>query len=89
MTYGKKQQSTLQEKCKSVLETNRENMEELLVTVKDFMIQLKKEIIADDERFENEIKESKVQEMVRNKHKNLVMFNKQRVRMEAVEEQYR
>jgi hypothetical protein len=54
------------------------------------MIQLKKEIIADDERFENEIKESKVQEMIKNKNKNnIVMFSKQRVRLEATEEQYR
>jgi len=62
-------------------------MEELLITVKDFMIRLKKDILADDERFEDEIKESKVKEMVSGKHKNnLVMFHKQRVRMEAVEE---
>ena len=54
------------------------------------MIRLKKDIIADDERFEDEIKESRVKEMVSGKHKNnLVMFHKQRVRMEAVEEQYR
>jgi hypothetical protein len=38
VTYGKKQQSTLEEKCKTVLDVNRQAMEELLVTVKDFMI---------------------------------------------------
>ena len=65
-------------------------MEDLLTAVKDFMIVLKKEIIADDERFEDDIKEAKVHEMVRNKHNNqLVMFHKQRVKMEAIEEQYR
>ena len=54
------------------------------------MIELKKEIRADDERFENEIKEAKVQEMVTRKHNNqLVMFHQQRVKMEAVEEQQR
>ena len=90
VTYGKKQQSTLEEKCKSVLDQNRQAMEDLLITVKEFMIKLKKDIIKDDERFEDEIKESRVKEMVQGKLKNnLVMFHKQRVRMEAVEEQYR
>lgn len=90
VTYGKKQQSTLEEKCKTVLDQNRQAMEGLLTAVKDHMIQLKREIAADDERFEDDIKEAKVQEMVRNKHSNqLVMFHKQRVKMEAVEEQYR
>ena len=65
-------------------------MEGLLTAVKDYMVQLKQEIIQDDERFEDDIKEAKVQEMVRNKHKKqLVMFHKQRVKMEAIEEQYR
>ena len=32
------------------------------------MIELKKEILSDDERFEDDIKQAKVQEMVRNKH---------------------
>jgi hypothetical protein len=34
------------------------------------MIELKKDIIADDERFEDDIKEAKVQEMVKNKNNN-------------------
>lgn len=54
------------------------------------MIKLRNEILADDDRFEDDIKEAKVQEMVKNKHNNqLVMFHKQRVKMEAIEEQYR
>ena len=90
VTYGKKQQSTLADKCKTVLDQNRQAMEGLLTAVKEQMIQLKQEILADDERFEDDIKEARVQEMVRNKHgKQLVMFHKQRVKMEAVEEQYR
>ena len=54
------------------------------------MIELKNEIRADDERFEDEIKEAKVQEMVTRKHNNqLKKFHKQRVKEEAVEEQQR
>jgi hypothetical protein len=34
------------------------------------MIELKKEILADDDRFEDDIKEAKVQEMVKSKHNN-------------------
>jgi hypothetical protein len=34
------------------------------------MIELKQDIIADDERFEDDIKEAKVQEMVKNKNNN-------------------
>jgi len=90
VTYGKKQQSTLEEKCAAVLEQNRAAMEALLGSVKGFMIELKNEICADDERFEDEIKDAKVQEMVTQKHNNqLVMFHKQRVKMEAIEEQLR
>ena len=60
-----------------MLDQNRQAMEGLLTAVKDHMIQLKREIAADDERFEDDIKEAKVQEMVRNKHANqLVMFHK-------------
>jgi hypothetical protein len=33
--YGKKQQSTLEEKCKSVLDQNRQTMEVLLTSVKE------------------------------------------------------
>ena len=88
--YGKKSQSTLEDKCKVVLETNRRKMEGLLTAVKDFMIELKQDILADDERFEDDINEAKVQEMVKNKRNNLlVMFHKQRVKMEAIDEQYR
>mmetsp|Transcript_29870 Transcript_29870/g.45654 ORF Transcript_29870/g.45654 Transcript_29870/m.45654 type:complete len:112 (+) Transcript_29870:1803-2138(+) len=65
-------------------------MEGLLTALKDFMVELKQEIIADDDRFEDDIKEARVQEMVKNKHKNqLVMFHKQRLKMEAIEDQYR
>ena len=38
VTYGKKQQSTLEEKCKTVLDQNRQAMEGLLTAVKDHMI---------------------------------------------------
>ena len=52
-------------------------MEAILIAVKDYMTKLKKDIILDDERFEDDIKEAKVQEMVKNKHKGqLVMFHK-------------
>jgi hypothetical protein len=85
VTYGKKQQSTLEAKCEQVLDQNRAAMEAILIAVKDYMTKLKKDIILDDERFEDDIKEAKVQEMVKNKHKGqLVMFHKQRVKMEAV-----
>mgnify|MGYP006109860795 CR=1 FL=1 len=77
MTYGKKQQSTLEAKCEQVLDQNRAAMEAILIAVKDYMTKLKKDIILDDERFEDDIKEAKVQEMVKNKHKGqLVMFHK-------------
>jgi|TARA_B110000285_G_C15023011_1_gene562626 predicted GIY-YIG superfamily endonuclease len=80
----------LEDKCKTVLDHNRLALEALLTAVKEFMIELKKEILADDDRFEDDIKEAKVQEMVKSKHNNqLVMFHKQRVKMEAIEEQYR
>ena len=45
------------------------DMEAILKAVKDMMAKLKKEIQEDDERFEDDIKEAKVQEMVKNKHK--------------------
>ena len=53
-------------------------METLLTSVKDHMTNLKEEITDDDERFEDRIKEAKVQEMIsQNRHGNqLVMFNK-------------
>ena len=90
VTYGKKQQSTLEEKCAAVLEQNRAAMEARLGAVKGLMVALKNEICADDERFEDEIKDAKVQEMVTQKHdKQLVLFHKQRVKLEAVEEQLR
>jgi len=77
VTYGKKQQSTLEAKCEQVLDQNRAAMEAILIAVKDYMTKLKKDIILDDERFEDDIKEAKVQEMVKNKHKGqLVMFHK-------------
>lgn len=60
----------MEEKCKSVLDVNRQTMEGLLTQVKDYMIELKEDIIADDERFEDDIKEAKVQEMVKNKNNN-------------------
>ena len=79
-SYGKKSQaqSSLEEKCKAVLDQNRAQMETLLLSVKDTMTELRKDIIADDERFEHDIKEAKVREMVKNKQaKNqLVMFHK-------------
>jgi len=54
------------------------------------MKDLKKEVIADDERFEDDVKKGKVEEMIRNKHgEQLVMFHKQRMKMLAIEEQYR
>ena len=62
-------------------------MEAIFVEVKTTMMQLKKEIKADDERFDDEIKEAKVQEMIQKKNNNqLVMFHKQRVKMEAISE---
>ena len=52
----------------------------MLTEVKAQMKQLKKEIVADDDRFEDDVKEGKVQEMIRNKHgEQLVMFHKQRM----------
>lgn len=90
VTYGKKQQSTLEDRCKTVLDQNRQALEGMLTEVKAHMEALKAEIIADDDRFERDVKEGRVQEMVRNKHgEQLVMFHKQRVKMLAIEEQYR
>jgi len=90
VTYGKKQQATLEERCKTVLDENRAELEGKLAEVKAQMQQLKKDIIADDDRFEADVKEGKVQEMIRNKHgEQLVMFHKQRMKMLAIEEQYR
>ena len=41
------------------------------------MKELKKEILNDDERFEDDVKKGKVNEMIRNKHgEQLVMFHK-------------
>jgi hypothetical protein len=52
------------------------------------MIELKNEILHDDERFEDDIKEGRVQEMIRNKHDKdeLVLFHKQKVKLRAIEE---
>jgi hypothetical protein len=66
--YGKKQPSTLEEKCKSVIDQNRIFMEAILTKVKEIMIELKNEILADDDRFEDSIKEAKVAEILKNKH---------------------
>jgi hypothetical protein len=55
------------------------------------MMELKQEILEDDENFEDEIKQAKVKEMIKNKThaQPLVMFSKQRMKMEAQDEQYR
>lgn len=68
MVYGKKQPSTLEEKCKTVIDQNRQFMEAILTKVKEIMIELKNEIHLDDERFEDQIKEAKVTEILKNKH---------------------
>ena len=59
-----------------------------LKQVRDYMIELKNEILDDDERFEDDIKEGRVQEMIRNKHDKdeLVLFHKQKVKLRAIEE---
>jgi len=51
VTYGKKQQSTLEDKSKAVLDQNRGYLEKRLTEVNRHMLDLKKEIMADDERF--------------------------------------
>jgi hypothetical protein len=43
-------------------------MEAILTKVKEIMIELKNEILADDDRFEDSIKEAKVAEILKNKH---------------------
>ena len=55
------------------------------------MQELRQGILADDERFEDDVKEARVQEMVRNKRHGepLVQFHRQRVKMQALEEQQR
>jgi len=52
----------------SVIDQNRIFMEAILTKVKEIMIELKNEILADDERFEDSIKEAKVAEILKNKH---------------------
>jgi hypothetical protein len=78
----------LEDKCQQVLETNKLKLEIHLKQVRDYMIELKNEILDDDERFEDDIKEGRVQEMIRNKHDKdeLVLFHKQKVKLRAIEE---
>ena len=73
------------------MDQNKAKLEAHLSTVKNYMTELKDEILADDERFEDEVKEGKVQEMIRNKHnqQQLVLFHKQKVKLQAIEEQKR
>lgn len=78
----------MEDKCQQVLETNKLKLEIHLKQVRDYMIELKNEILDDDERFEDDIKEGRVQEMIRNKHDKdeLVLFHKQKVKLRAIEE---
>lgn len=91
VTYGEKQQTTFEERCRAVLETNKLALTLMVTEIKTQMEDLKRDIIADDERFEDAVKENKVQEMIKsNKNKEeLIMFSKQRAKMEALEEQNR
>ena len=52
---------------------------------------LRRDIIRDDERFEDAVKETKVKDMIKsNKNREeLIMFSQQRGKMTALEEQYR
>jgi hypothetical protein len=91
VTYGKKQQTTFEDRCKSILESNKQALTEMVTGIKGQMESLRRDIVADDERFEDAVKEAKVQEMIKsNKHREqLIMFSKQRSQMKALEEQYR
>jgi hypothetical protein len=90
MAYGKKQQCTFEDRCETVLTENIKSLLNQATEVKTRMKELKKEILDDDERFEDDVKRGKVNEMIRNKHgEQLVMFHKQRMKQLAIEEQYR
>lgn len=91
MTYGSKQQTTFEERCKIVLDTGKHSLVRMVSELKQIMIDLKREIVRDDERFEDCVKENKVQEMLKaNKHKEqLIMFSRERAKVKIQDEQYR
>eukprot|EP00347_Sterkiella_histriomuscorum_P003578 403363751 len=91
ITYGKKQQSMLDERCKSKLNESKDLLDRLLGNIKSTLFNLKAEIQEDDKNFENGVKELRVQALIKQKRhgEELVMFSKARKQKEVEEEQYR
>lgn len=81
----------LDDRCKSKLEESKEELDRLLCSIKNQLSSLKKEIQEDDFNFENGVKETRVQAMIKQKKhgEELVMFSRARKQKEVQEEQYR
>ena len=93
VTYGKKQQLLLEEKCLDQLQISKNVLALDLKELKRILEELKKEILDDDHRYEHAIKEKRMQEIIKSSKQgggeDLIMFSKARRQKEAEEEQYR
>lgn len=77
ITYGKKQQSMLEDKCNEALEWSKKELHKLTQELKQGLINLKQEILDDDLDFESGVKEMRVKAMIKQKKygEELVMFS--------------
>ncbi len=78
VVYGKKQQSTLEDKCTRALEKSRGDLDDIMKTVEEQLLEMKEEIIEDDDTFQKAIKEARVQQIIKMKREEHVMFSKAR-----------
>ena len=58
----------MESSCEKTLNENKKSMENLLTAVKGFMVDLKNEIRADDERFERAMRDAKEDEILAKVH---------------------
>ncbi len=92
VTYGKKQQQLLQDKCKDQLLISKGDLNKTLKVVKEQLEELKKEILNDDNRYEHAVKERRMMDMIKSSNRggeDLIMFSKARKQKEIEEEQFK
>jgi hypothetical protein len=65
VTYGKKQQQLLEDKCMHQLQLSKKELAGILKIVKEKLDGLKKEITEDDSRYEVAVKERKLMELIK------------------------
>ena len=81
ITYGKKQQQLLEDKCNDMLKDSKIELNKTLKSAKDKLDELKQEIETDDKRYENAVKERRMMEIIKNSKngkEDLIMFSKAR-----------